>query len=65
MYFFRNSKIIAETWLEHYKYIFYNLKPEARNISISPTRVEDKQFKDIMKCQTFEWYLQNIFPELR
>lgn len=52
-------------WLEHYKYIFYNHKPEARKIFINDTRVEDKQFKDALKCQPFEWYLQNIFPELR
>ncbi|XP_065359793.1 putative polypeptide N-acetylgalactosaminyltransferase 13 [Calliphora vicina] len=63
--YLRNSKIIAETWLEHYKYIFYNLKPEARNIAINDTRVLDKQFKDALNCQPFEWYLQNIFPELR
>ncbi|KAM7359493.1 putative polypeptide N-acetylgalactosaminyltransferase 13 [Cochliomyia hominivorax] len=63
--YLRNSKIIAETWLEHYKYIFYNLKPEAKNISIDDTRLEDKNFKDDFNCRTFEWYLQNIFPELR
>ncbi|KAI8130591.1 putative polypeptide N-acetylgalactosaminyltransferase 13 [Lucilia cuprina] len=63
--YLRNSKIIAETWLEHYKYIFYNLKPEAKNISIDDTRVENKHFKDALNCQRFEWYLQNVFPELR
>ncbi|TMW51373.1 hypothetical protein DOY81_003556, partial [Sarcophaga bullata] len=64
--YLRNSKIIAETWLEHYKYFFYNLRPEAREIFINDTHAaEDKLFKESLNCHTFEWYLQHIYPELR
>ncbi|XP_058981458.1 putative polypeptide N-acetylgalactosaminyltransferase 13 isoform X2 [Musca domestica] len=63
--YLRNSKIIAETWLDHYKYNFYNRKPEARNIVLNISRSEIRDFKDSLQCRSFEWYLDNVFPELR
>ncbi|XP_075144717.1 putative polypeptide N-acetylgalactosaminyltransferase 13 [Haematobia irritans] len=63
--YLRNSKIIAETWLDHYKYNFYNRKPEAHHISLNISRTEINQFKESLNCHTFDWYLDNVFPELR
>ncbi|XP_061397580.1 putative polypeptide N-acetylgalactosaminyltransferase 13 [Musca vetustissima] len=63
--YLRNSKIIAETWLDHYKYNFYNVKPEARNIPVNISRSEINNFKESLQCNSFDWYLNNVFPELR
>ncbi|XP_073818867.1 putative polypeptide N-acetylgalactosaminyltransferase 13 isoform X2 [Musca autumnalis] len=63
--YLRNSKVIAETWLDHYKYNFYNRKPEARNMVLNISRTEIRDFKESLNCHSFDWYLSNVFPELR
>uniref|UniRef100_A0A1I8PZF1 Polypeptide N-acetylgalactosaminyltransferase n=1 Tax=Stomoxys calcitrans TaxID=35570 RepID=A0A1I8PZF1_STOCA len=63
--YLRNSRVIAETWLDHYKHNFYNRKPAARYVPLNISRSEIRDFKESLDCHTFDWYLDNVFPELR
>ncbi|XP_023166003.2 putative polypeptide N-acetylgalactosaminyltransferase 13 isoform X1 [Drosophila hydei] len=66
--YLRNSKIIAESWLDEYKYLFYALKPSAREIPLNlrPVSTYDPaQIKAELKCQPFDWLMRHVSPELR
>ncbi|XP_050316764.1 putative polypeptide N-acetylgalactosaminyltransferase 13 [Bactrocera neohumeralis] len=64
--YLRNSKIIAESWLDAYKYFFYASKPAAKHIPLSSNDTEQShQLKRVLNCQPFSWYLQNVFPQLK
>ncbi|KAH8294953.1 hypothetical protein KR018_004724, partial [Drosophila ironensis] len=60
-----NSKIIAESWLDEYKNMFYALKPAARGIPLNHTSQELQQFRRQRRCHRFGWYLRHVSPELR
>ncbi|XP_032312284.1 putative polypeptide N-acetylgalactosaminyltransferase 13 isoform X2 [Drosophila ananassae] len=64
--YLHNSKIIAESWLDEYKNMFYALKPAAKGIPLNDTTTEElQQFKHERDCHRFQWYLWNVSPELR
>uniref|UniRef100_A0A0K8UTM3 Putative polypeptide N-acetylgalactosaminyltransferase 13 n=2 Tax=Bactrocera latifrons TaxID=174628 RepID=A0A0K8UTM3_BACLA len=64
--YLRNSKIIAESWLDAYKYFFYASKPAAKRIPInSNDTVQSQQLRRALNCRPFSWYLQNVFPQLK
>lgn len=66
-----NSKIIAESWLDEYKYLFYALKPSARQIPLnlrppgSQPSYDPAQIKAELKCRPFDWLMRHVSPELR
>ncbi|XP_017845696.1 putative polypeptide N-acetylgalactosaminyltransferase 13 [Drosophila busckii] len=65
--YLRNSKIIAESWLDEYKYLFYALKPAAKQI---PLNLADQlhnveQLKQELQCKPFAWFLRYVCPELK
>jgi polypeptide N-acetylgalactosaminyltransferase len=62
--FLRNSKRIAEVWLDDYKHSFYNARPQAYSIETGDL-VEAKENQAKLKCRPFAWYLQNVFVELK
>lgn len=60
----RNTKRIAEGWLQDFKHFFYSLHPNARNIEINSIH-ETQLLREQLQCHQFSWYLQNVFQELR
>ncbi|KAH8332808.1 hypothetical protein KR074_011080 [Drosophila pseudoananassae] len=64
--YLHNSKIIAESWLDEYKNMFYALKPAAKGIPLNDTTIQElHQFRRERQCHRFQWYLWNVSPELR
>ncbi|XP_046336760.2 polypeptide N-acetylgalactosaminyltransferase 5-like isoform X1 [Haliotis rufescens] len=58
----RNSQRVAEIWLDEYKDIYYE------HIGTKLADVGDiSQRQDLrrdLKCQSFDWYIKNIYPEV-
>ncbi|EDV53308.1 putative polypeptide N-acetylgalactosaminyltransferase 13 [Drosophila erecta] len=63
--YLHNSKIIAESWLDEYKNMFYALRPAARRIPLDHTYDELQRMRTERRCHPFEWYLRHVCPELR
>ncbi|GAB0095595.1 Polypeptide N-acetylgalactosaminyltransferase [Sergentomyia squamirostris] len=63
--FLRNSKIIAEAWMDEYKQFFYFARPNAKDIKIKDTTKDVGALKEKLQCRTFQWYLQTVFHELK
>jgi len=57
-----NSKIIAESWLDEYKNMFYALRPVARRIPLDHTYDEMQELRRERQCHPFEWY--RVFTDL-
>ncbi|XP_020808889.1 putative polypeptide N-acetylgalactosaminyltransferase 13 isoform X1 [Drosophila serrata] len=62
--YLHNSKIIAESWLDDYKNMFYALKPAARRIPLNHTFHQLHQLRTELQCHRFDWYLRHVSPEL-
>lgn len=56
-----NLDRFVDVWLDEYKHIYYLLFPFALE---ERTNVSDrKALRRNLKCKSFRWYLENIFPE--
>ncbi|KAH8280926.1 hypothetical protein KR054_005120, partial [Drosophila jambulina] len=62
--YLHNSKIIAESWLDDYKNMFYALKPAARRIPLNHTYHQLHQLRRELQCHRIDWYLRHVSPEL-
>ena len=54
---------MAEVWLDEYKGIVYKRFPEIGRTETGDTS-EAKALRKHLQCQSFEWYAQNVIPEL-
>ncbi|NXD04781.1 GALT5 acetylgalactosaminyltransferase, partial [Certhia familiaris] len=61
----RNLARVAEVWLDEYKELFYG---HAYHLLLGNVDVGDLsqqiQLRKKLQCQTFRWYLQNVYPDL-
>lgn len=61
--FHRNNVRIAEVWMDDYKNIFYSVLPKLR--TADPGDIAGrKRLRESMHCKSFQWYLDNVYPEL-
>lgn len=59
----KNTKLVAEIWMDDYKELFYHNRASARYSEIGDTSSR-LALREKLKCNNFQWYLDNIYPEL-
>lgn len=61
----RNSKRIADNWLDEYKKFYYMERPLAKDEATVIDRNVTTLLKERLQCRPFSWFQQVIFPELK
>lgn len=63
----RNLARVAEVWLDEYKDLFYGhgyhhlLDKKLINIGNLTEQIE---LRNKLKCKSFKWYLENVYPDM-
>ncbi|KAL2774542.1 polypeptide N-acetylgalactosaminyltransferase 5 isoform 1 [Daubentonia madagascariensis] len=62
----RNLVRVAEVWLDEYKELFYghgdHLTDQGLDVG---TLTQQRELREKLKCKSFKWYLENVFPDLK
>ncbi|KAH8287928.1 hypothetical protein KR018_007301 [Drosophila ironensis] len=57
-----NNARLVEVWLDDWKEFYYSFYPGARKASAGDVS-DRKALRDRLKCKSFRWYLENVYPE--
>ncbi|XP_058981554.1 polypeptide N-acetylgalactosaminyltransferase 5 isoform X2 [Musca domestica] len=57
-----NNARLVEVWLDDWKEFYYSFYPGARKASAGDVS-ERRAMRERLKCKSFRWYLENIYPE--
>ncbi|XP_071477681.1 polypeptide N-acetylgalactosaminyltransferase 13-like [Diadema antillarum] len=58
----RNNQRLAEVWMDEFKNFYYRISPGVRKTEYGDVS-QRKKLRDRLNCHSFEWYLDNIYPE--
>ncbi|UYV67385.1 hypothetical protein LAZ67_5000439 [Cordylochernes scorpioides] len=61
--FTRNSLRLAHVWMDDYKKYFLQKNPNAKDLNYGDIS-ERVALRKRLKCHDFNWYLQNVYPDL-
>lgn len=59
----RNLARVAEVWLDEYKELFYGHAYHLLHVDVGDLS-QQVQLRQRLRCKTFHWYLQNVYPDL-
>ncbi|XP_060230076.1 inactive polypeptide N-acetylgalactosaminyltransferase-like protein 5 isoform X1 [Meriones unguiculatus] len=59
----KNTLRVAHVWLDEYKENFFLQRPSLRYVSCGNI-TERVELRKRLGCKSFQWYLDNVFPEL-
>ncbi|OCT61080.1 polypeptide N-acetylgalactosaminyltransferase 5 [Xenopus laevis] len=61
----RNLVRVAEVWLDEYKEIFYGHGQHLLHyIPDIGDLTEQRQLREKLQCKSFNWYIENVFPDM-
>ncbi|GAB5575670.1 polypeptide N-acetylgalactosaminyltransferase 13 isoform X1 [Prionailurus iriomotensis] len=62
----RNLVRVAEVWLDEYKELFYGHGDHLIDQGLDVGNLtEQRKLRKKLKCKSFKWYLENVFPDLK
>lgn len=60
----KNFNRLAEVWMDEYKELYYNKKPQARNMEYGDIS-ERVALRKKLGCKSFKWYIENVYPDVQ
>ncbi|XP_007940004.1 polypeptide N-acetylgalactosaminyltransferase 5 [Orycteropus afer afer] len=62
----RNLVRVAEVWLDEYKELFYGHGDHLIDQGLDVGNLaQQRELRRKLKCKSFKWYLENVFPDLK
>ena len=61
----KNNLRLIEVWMDDYKRYYYERRPDLQRRHLDYGDISDRlALREKLKCESFEWYLRNVYPEL-
>ncbi|XP_039597424.1 polypeptide N-acetylgalactosaminyltransferase 16 [Polypterus senegalus] len=62
--YIKNTRRAAEVWMDDYKQYYYAARPSAQGKAFGSIS-ERLELRRKLNCHSFQWYLENVYPELK